>query len=731
MRWRAGIRFVVFVALYWVGAALATSFVDRDDQVALIWPSSALSFCTLLLYGLRWWIATPVAVVLVHLTIAPVSPLFLGFSVLANTLGALTGATLVRLLAPNAAHRLSVRSGFELLRAGALGAATSSLIGSAGMVIAGMVDREALWPTMAKWALADLFGIVALGPAILLFGRRQRLRDLRRLSLGFAPRREKWLWALVLFASIVVFLGAGEVSVPFALGLSALPMAAILWAAVRFEPLYAATATAVFALVATSAVGHGFGGYEPPSTLADAATLLAFMSLLAVIPQMLSGVAHQNRMAAQNLIERATTDAATGLANRSAFEDRAREAIAESTGEPMALAYVDLDQFKVVNDTFSHAAGDRLIRALAGVLRTEVGEDELLARTGGDEFGLLLRRCDAAAASRRAASLHERIAAFRFSDGDHALTPAASIGLVPFVAGARDFAELLAQADAACFTAKERGGNRVQLATTEGGEVAAQTESMRWATVVAQALEFDRFVLFGQSITALKPGLGGPPHLEILLRMREPAGDALLAPGNFVPAAERFGLGERLDRHVIDRVLTWFEERPQCIARVGGIAINLTAAAVESEGFGEFLGRRLERSRVPPSLLCLELTETSAVQDLSRAQRLIAGARALGCRIALDDFGTGFCSFAYLKSLQADYFKIDASFVRELAESAPALAIVRSIADIAHVMDRRTVAEGVESDAVRERLVALGVDYAQGYAIHRPEPLEAYFARAG
>ncbi len=721
-------RAALFVALYWIGAALATSFVQRPDEVTLIWPSSALALAMLLLYGLRWWFVTPIAVLLVHLTLAPVPPLFLGFSLLANTLGALAAAAYILRRNPQAIEQLMVRSGFLLLRGAGLGAATSALIGASGMLAAGMIEQSAFGAAAAKWALADLFGIIAVAPAAILIGRRHRMRELRGLPVGFGSGREKILWAAGLGAAIAVFLGAGTVSGAYALGLSSLPLAAILWAAVRFEPLYSAVATAGFALLATSAIGHGVGGFQPPESLADIMVLIGFMGLMAIVPQMLAAAAHENRIAAQRLIARATTDPSTRLANRTAFEDGSRQAISDHAGEPMALAYVDLDHFKVVNDTYSHATGDRLIRALAGVLRTAVAEGELLARTGGDEFALLLRNAGADLALQRATTLHERIAAFRFSDDGHVIAPAASIGLVPFVAGAQDFAQLLAQADAACFTAKELGGNRVQLATADTREVHAHTDAMRWATVVSQALESDRFVLHCQSIEALKPGLARGIDIEILLRMRQAGSSELLQPGSFVPAAERFKLCERLDRHVIDRVLGWFDDHPQHAARVGSCAVNLTAAAVESEGFAAFVERRLARSRISPAQLCLELTETSAVRDLSRAQRFIGRMRGLGCRIALDDFGTGFCSFAYLKSLDANYFKIDASFVREVAVSGPALAIVRSIAEIAHVMDKRTIAEGVETHAVRERLVALGVDYCQGFAIHRPQSIDTFFA---
>lgn len=723
-------RLAAFVALYVAGAALATSFLDHGAQVTLIWPSSALSLSTLLLYGWRWWFATPLAVLAVHLLVAPVPPAFIGVSMAANTLGAVLAALLVRARAPDAAHRLRAASGFHLLAAAALGSSASALVGVSGMVATGMLPAPDFWAGIAKWALADLFGVIALTPMLLLAGHWRRLDELRRLALGYGSRRERVAWAAALLLSIVVFLAAGGRSGAYALGLSSLPVAALLWAAVRFEPLYAASATGAFALVATSAIGHGFGGISPPVGLAETIILLAFMSLVAIVPQMLASVAHENRVAAQRLIERATTDAATGLANRTAFEAAAREAIAGSEGEPMALAYVDLDQFKVVNDTLSHAAGDRMIRALAGVLRTAAEPGDLLARTGGDEFALLLRRADADEAERRALALRTAIGAYRFADGDHVIAPTASIGLVPFAAGSQDFSALLAQADAACFTAKSRGGDRVQAASSDGGEVLAHTEAMRWATVVSRALDEDRFVLFVQAVSPLRGGAADGAHLEVLLRLRDGAG-SLLLPGAFVPAAERFGLGERLDRHVVGRVLEWFDEHPAQAARVAKVAVNLTAASVQSEAFADFLGRRLERSRLRPAQLCLEITETSAVLDLARARQFIDRMRGLGCAIALDDFGTGFSSFAYLQSLHADYIKIDASFVREIDGSPAALAIVRAIAEIAHVMERRTAAEGVETDAVRERLEALGVDFAQGHAIHRPEPLADWFARAG
>jgi diguanylate cyclase (GGDEF)-like protein len=722
------IRIGGFLSLYLAGAWLATSFIDRPDQVTLIWPSSGLTYAALLLYGLRWWVITPIAVLLVHLTVAPVPPLFIAFSMAANTLGAVVGAGLVRRFDRRSIDIITVRAGFDLLAGGVIYATIAAMIGVIGLVVAGMLPAADIPGAMAKWAMADLFGMIAVTPAVMIAARWRRWRALDPGPMEYAGRREAMLWGGVLLVTSALFVSAGGLSTGYALGLSALPMAAILWSAVRLPPMHASVGTALFALFVTSVIGHGVGGFTPPATLGDTVVLLAFMSLLAVIPQMILAASHQNRVAAQHLLERAATDSLTGLINRTAFEQRARTALAGNTGEAMALVYLDLDQFKLVNDTISHAAGDRLIRQLAGVLAGAARDDDLLARTGGDEFALLLRRCDADSARVRAEALLTTISGWRWSEDGHVVTPGASIGLVPFTAGSVDFANLLALADATCFTAKERGGSRVQVAGPDDRDTAAHTDAMRWATRVARAVDDGRFELHCQRILPLKPTDDVGIDFEVLVRLREDDG-SLLAPGLFVPAAERHRLGERLDRHVLGQVLDWLDAHPEHAARVGRCSVNLTAGSVDSEGFAAWLARRLARSRVDPARLCFEITETSAVRSVARAQRFIDDVRGLGCRFALDDFGTGFCSFAYLRSLDVDAFKIDGSFVRELGDSPAALAIVRSIADIAHVMDRRTIAECVESEAVREHLVALGVDYAQGYALHRPEPIDAFFAR--
>ena len=369
---------------------------------------------------------------------------------------------------------------------------------------------------------------------------------------------------------------------------------------------------------------------------------------------------------------------------------------------------------------------------MAGVLEAALRPGDAVGHFGGDEFGLLLHNCLPAAAEERARQFMGAIETYRCDWEGRSLGVTASIGLVPFQ-GEQDFARLLSQADAACFAAKELGGNQICRAALDGSERLDRTRAMRWAVRVREAIDMRSFQLYSQAIAPL----GGPTpadatpagrHFELLLRLRDPATGQLLLPEQFFPAADRYRLGVRIDRGVIDLALDWLERNADP-AEIDACCINLSAEALVDEGFIAFLSERLRRSAFPPEKLCLEITETSALRDIPRAQRFISQMRTRGCRFALDDFGTGFCSFGYLRSLDVDYFKIDGSFVREMHESPLSLQIVRAITDIAHVLDKRSIAEHAETPAQLATLAELGVDLAQGFAVHRPEPIESYFAR--
>nr|MDQ2702604.1 GGDEF domain-containing phosphodiesterase [Pseudomonadota bacterium] len=309
-------------------------------------------------------------------------------------------------------------------------------------------------------------------------------------------------------------------------------------------------------------------------------------------------------------------------------------------------------------------------------------------------------------------------------------TTTASIGLVPVQPGQTEFAELLSQADAACFAAKETGGDRVRVAALGSSETTDPASGMRWTVRIRDALRHDRFVLYAQSIVPLAPGsgTGDGARFELLLRMRNPLGGPPHGPDSFIAAAERFRMAVRIDREVVRKAMAQLESQPGIADRVALCTMNLSAGALLDEGFVDFVAGYVQDSNFPTDKLCFEITETSAMRDPVRAQRAIDEMRALGIRFALDDFGTGFCSFGHLRSLDVDFIKIDGSFVQDMCISAMSAEVVASINRIAHLLGKRTIAEHAESAQVRAALAALGVDYAQGFAIDHPRPLAEYLA---
>jgi diguanylate cyclase (GGDEF)-like protein len=574
--------------------------------------------------------------------------------------------------------------------------------------------------------MGDLLGIITLAPTLLLVSAPSSENPDRPRRADYASSRVKSAWLVLMgFSYALVYWGGLQNSV-YALGTVALPMSMLLWSALRFEPGWTTVGSAATILFLTYLTGLGLAGFAPPSTTADSALLLGFMALFAIIPLVLVASINEQRMATRKVVRRAMTDASTHLPNRAAFEEAVQKALLD--GRQGALAYLDLDHFTLINDTASHAAGDALIHGIGSLLKARLREGDRLFRIGGDEFALLLSG-EAETMEQRLQHLQRAVENYRVGWQDHVLNITVSIGLVTFEPGEIEYARLLSLADAACFTAKELGGNRVVLASLDQSEMQERTKAMRWALRIREALDRNLFELDCQAIAPVRAGSESGRHFEVLLRMRDPETGERLVPEHFIPAAERFQLGVALDRHVVNLTLGWLEARDAAAATVGLCAINLTAASLVDEAFGNFLYHRVKNGRLPPGKFCFEVTETSAVRDLNRAQALITRMRSLGCSFALDDFGTGFCSFSYLRSLDVDYFKIDGSFVRDLESSSLSMAVIRSITDIAHVLDKKTIAEHTENDAIFAHLRELGVDYGQGYGIHRPEPIEAYFAR--
>ena len=418
----------------------------------------------------------------------------------------------------------------------------------------------------------------------------------------------------------------------------------------------------------------------------------------------------------------ASHDALSGLINRREFEIRLQRALdsAQATATSHAVCYLDLDQFKVINDTCGHVAGDELLRQLAQLLQSRVRSNDALARLGGDEFGLLLHDCSMADALGIANALLRAVEQYQFVWGASTFTVGASIGVVPLSGNFRRITQVLQAADAACYAAKDQGRNRVHVYQEDDAVVAQRHGEMQWVARVKRALTENRFLLEAQPIV---PILTEPsPALrsyELLLRMRELDG-SIVPPGAFLPAAERYNLTQRLDRWVISSALHWLAANPATTERIGRVYVNLSGDSLGDPQLHDFIRAVLDETRVAPTKVGFEITETAAIGNLTRANQLIAELRRLGCAFSLDDFGSGVSSFAYLKALTVDWLKIDGLFVGNIVHDRVDYEMVRSITDIGHVMGKKVVAESVESAAVLDRLKQIGVDYAQGHALGAP-----------
>jgi diguanylate cyclase (GGDEF)-like protein/PAS domain S-box-containing protein len=433
------------------------------------------------------------------------------------------------------------------------------------------------------------------------------------------------------------------------------------------------------------------------------------------------------RLMALQLAHQATHDELTGLLNRQAFDGHLQRALEEarSLSNTHALCYMDLDQFKLVNDTCGHLAGDELLCRVTALLQDSLRDTDLLARLGGDEFGVLLTRCPLEGAERQVAELLRALNQFRFTWRDKTFAVGASIGLVPITRDFRTVAHLLSAADHACYAAKEKGRNRIQVYQEDDATFVRRHGDMNWVVRIQQTLEQDRFRLFAQQIQPLSPEAAPGLYFEVLLRMLEDDGRIHL-PSDFIHAAERYGLMRSIDRWVIRSCIkTLMSQPPPFLDLLRLCSINLSAVSLGDDELLGFVEEELDASGVPPGKLCFELTETTAIESLSQAQRLMERLAARGVRFALDDFGTGMSSYGYLKELPVSFLKIDGKFIKDVVTDPLDRAMVESINQVGHVMGVRTIAEGVTSAAVVERLRLLGVDFAQGNWISAPRPLAA------
>ena len=422
-------------------------------------------------------------------------------------------------------------------------------------------------------------------------------------------------------------------------------------------------------------------------------------------------------------------DPLTGRYNRRAFEARLQRAIETAVveGRQHALCYIDVDQFKVVNDTCGHVAGDELLKQVATLLEGEIRDSDMLARLGGDEFGVLLEGCELDKAAEQAEAMRVKVRKHRFVWQEKPFDISISIGLVPIMTECANMAEVLKNADAACYVAKDSGRNRVQIYREHDKELAQRYGEMQWVSRIQQALEQNRFELHGQLIrsTLDKPL---PPHFEVLVRLRDPNGQ-LVPPMAFIPAAERYNLMQSIDRWVVQHALELLAGQADKDSLEDiCLAINLSGQSLGSDEVLAAIRRAIDETGVSPRRLCFEITETAAITNLAAAARFMRNLRGLGCRFSLDDFGSGLSSFGYLSNLEVDFIKIDGHFVKNILTDPLSRSIVNAINQIGHVMGISTIAEFVESEAIAAELKQLGIDYVQGFGIHKPEPLAALLA---
>ncbi|MBT8118038.1 MAG: EAL domain-containing protein [Gammaproteobacteria bacterium] len=463
--------------------------------------------------------------------------------------------------------------------------------------------------------------------------------------------------------------------------------------------------------------------YRTTRQLLIALSMFVLLFSVIVARTVIRHVSAKNRQ----LTYQASHDALTGLINRREFEVRLDRAIrvARAQSGAHALLYVDLDQFKIVNDTCGHAAGDELLQQLSGLLLSSVRYRDTLSRLGGDEFGMLLENCPLDKAVSIANDLLKIMDSFQFTWNDNIFTLGMSIGVVPIDRTTTDIAMALSAADSACYIAKEAGRNRVQIAHLGDRRLQERHGEMQWVSRLTRALEEKRFELFYQPIIPCARRNNGTRLIEVLLRLLDDDG-TIIAPTVFMPAAEKYNLAANIDRWVIATTLEWIAANSGDGNRPLTVFINISGQTVGSADMLRFIIDKMDETGVSPEMVVFEITETTAITNITSATSFMLTLKGCGFRFSLDDFGSGLYSFTYLKKLPIDFLKIDGTFVRDALSDPVDYAMVRSINELGQLLGKETIAEFVESLEIADELRNIGVDYVQGYAYSKPLPLHDF-----
>ena len=460
--------------------------------------------------------------------------------------------------------------------------------------------------------------------------------------------------------------------------------------------------------------------YNSTRQLLFALTGFALLFSLLVARTVINHVSAKNRQ----LAYQASHDPLTGLINRHEFECRVERAIqnAKVQATTHTLLYLDLDQFKIVNDTCGHAAGDELLQQLSQLLLGSVRHRDTLSRLGGDEFGMLFENCPLDKAVEIASSLLTSIQEFNFTWGESSFTLRISIGVVPIDHSTSDIASAMSAADSACYIAKEAGRNQLQIAHMGDRRLQERHGEMQWASRLTRALEKDQFTLYFQPIIPCANKSRHYTYLEILVRLIDDDG-TVIAPGAFLYAAEKYNMVSSIDRWVIENSMAWLAETEKSDGRPITISINLSGQTIASPDMLKFIIDKMEETGAPAEQIIFEVTETAAIANITSATSFMLTLRGCGFRFSLDDFGSGLSSFTYLKKLPVDFLKIDGAFVRDILSDPVDYAMVRSINELGQLLGKETIAEFVETTGLADALERMGVNYVQGYAFAKPRPL--------
>lgn len=722
---------VGLTAMIAVASAVAGLYTLPGTRIPLLNPVPAVCLAALLIYGLRAWPAVLAgSVVWSALMLAPDYILAAAYSLgitLASAVAAWGVFRFWRLdLSRNAVHNLMV---VYLFGAVAFAAVMLLLVAPVITVTRHAAPAESLLLTL--WLLPYIvLGIAAFLPAIMLMvlelppepaGRSQSQRF---VSLG----RRGWTLGCLLLALIHFWLMATG-RPEFAISLRYLLLLMIIIAALRFG--YRFNAVAALIVVAYLVLSESWWlerlapQFELPAMID--LNLVCILALLAA--QLIAMYRLESATASVDIRRHASHDATTGLLKREAFRSQLLEAAAGDTGDARqhACLHIDIDRFSVVNDKSGIDAGDLMLREIADLIAGDLPVTATAARHDGDDFMVLLRNCGEDEASRVATNIRRRIAALRsiWHGSESAVT--ASIGIAPFTGGQSDADVILLTAHTAMSLVQNSGGDGLRVMRVDDDAVAERKRAAALVGEIRAAIEANRFQIYCQELQPLQRVDDGLVSFEVLSRLTDQQGRPL-PPVEVFPLAEKFELMREVDRVVVTNTVSWLARHPECIARTHACCINLSGASIDVDNIG-FYRSLLDTFDLPPEKLCFEVTETSAVTHFRAAVEFMGALKATGCSFALDDFGAGMSSFEYFRELPVDKIKIDGAFIRGLERGSKNYAIVQAVVSIARAFSLQTVAEFVENDEIRELLRDLGVTYAQGHVVAKPEPIEEFFRK--